>query len=337
MDPKRVKYLHIFIWLFAIFVNLPYKMFGGKLVPEMLVSYVIAFLYLVVVFYLFYLLIVPKFLKKKKLTGFLMSSLIVILIMPFFGYTLLYLSRAVFNRTFKGFYEGYSLKTHMSAFYPLLTSAVFGSLFSVIINWFKTIEQNSEILRQKLSIELDLLKSKLNPHFLFNTLNNIDSLIRHDPEEASSALVKLSGMMRYLTYETTGDKVSISKETDYIRNFIDLQKIRIREAEKISFSFKGDTNTMIAPALFIPLVENAFKYGCNGNSKPCIEISIISENNRIDFNISNTYTNNLRNSDAAGYGLANLRKRLELIYPGKHLLEISDKDYLYNARLIIEL
>ena len=91
----------------------------------------------------------------------------------------------------------------MSGYYPVLTAAVFGSFFSVIINWFTTMNQKAELDKQKLAVELDLLKSKLNPHFLFNTLNNIDSLINHNPKEASSALIRLSEMMRYLTYETS--------------------------------------------------------------------------------------------------------------------------------------
>ncbi len=170
--------------------------------PEQIVSNVIGFLYLMLVFYLFYLLLVPYFLEQKKITGFFFFSFIFVLIMPFFGYTILFVSRAFFDGSFEHFYRGYSVKMHMSGYYPVMTAAVFGSFFSVIINWFKTLNQKAELDRQKLAVELDLLKSKLNPHFLFNTLNNIDSLITTNPEEASSALIRLSEMMSYLTYET---------------------------------------------------------------------------------------------------------------------------------------
>ena len=148
----------------------------------------------------------------------------------------------------------------MSGYFPVLTAAVFGSFFRVIINWFTTMNQKAELDKQKLAVELDLLKSKLNPHFLFNTLNNIDSLIHQNPEEASAALIRLSEMMRYLTYETSSEVVELEKEVEYIRNFIELYRIRIKSPDDIRFEVKGDLNVMISPALFVPLIENAFKF-----------------------------------------------------------------------------
>lgn len=203
MSKRRITYIHIFIWLFALFANVPYSNLLNGMSPQMIVSNIIGFLYLMAVFYLFYLFMVPLFLDRKKIAEFFSLSFLLVLIMPFFGYTLLFLSRACFDGTFHNFYHDYSLRMHMSGYYPVLTAAVFGSFFSVIINWFTTMNQKAELDKQKLAVELDLLKSKLNPHFLFNTLNNIDSLIHNNPEEASSALIRLSEMMRYLTYETS--------------------------------------------------------------------------------------------------------------------------------------
>jgi len=200
MSKRRITYIHIFIWLFAIFANLPYATLGQKMLMRDIVSNIIGFLYLMVVFYLFYLILVPVFLNKKKLPEFFLFAFIVVLLMPFFGYTILFFSRAIFEGTFHNFYHDYSIKMHMSGFYPVVTAAVFGSFFSVIISWFTIMNQKAEIEKQKLTSELELLKSKLNPHFLFNTLNNIDSLIQSNTEAASAALLRLSDMMRYLTY-----------------------------------------------------------------------------------------------------------------------------------------
>jgi two-component system LytT family sensor kinase len=338
MSKRRITFIHIFIWLFAIFANLPYSVLGHQMTLQGIVSNVIAFLYLMVVFYLFYLVLAPLLLNKKKLFEFFGFSFLIVLIMPFFGYTILFISRALFNGTFDNFYNGYSVKMHMSGYYPVLTAAVFGSFFSVIINWFTTMNQKAELDRQKLAVELDLLKSKLNPHFLFNTLNNIDSLIHQDSEEASAALIKLSDMMRYLTYETSSDLVDLRKEVDYIRNYIELYRIRIKTPEDINLEINGDLDLMLSPALFVPLIENAFKYASFRNKKPCINIRLTTNKTVIIFEISNYYEYNQDNPGISysGYGITNLKKRLQLTYPDKHQLIIDPGESLYNVKLTID-
>lgn len=338
MSKKGIIYIHIFIWLFAIFASIPYSHIGEKMSPQQIASNLIAFLYLMLVFYLFYLLLVPLFLNKKRLTEFFCFSFLVVLIMPFFGYTLLFISRAFFDGTFHNFYREYTFKMHMSGYFPVLTAAVFGSFFSVIINWFTTMSQNAELDKQKLAAELDLLKSKLNPHFLFNTLNNIDSLIHQNPEEASSALIRLSDMMRYLTYETSSDFVELERELDYINNFIELYRIRIMTPDDILFSVKGELNIKIAPALFVPLLENAFKYASYRNQKPAVVISLSSENGTVIFEISNYYDNIPKGLEKknSGFGIINLKKRLELIYPARHQLIIESGESLYHVKLTID-
>jgi two-component system, LytTR family, sensor kinase len=337
MSKKRITYIHIFIWLFAIFANLPYSSFHQRMEPPQIVASTIGFLYLMVVFYLFYLIMVPRFLNRKKVAAFFGFSFIVVLIMPFFGYTFLFLSRAFFDGTFHNFYSDYSLRMHMSGYYPVLTAAVFGSFFGVIINWFSTMNQKAELDRQKLAVELDMLKSKLNPHFLFNTLNNIDSLIHHDPEEASAALIRLSDIMRYLTYETSSDVVDLKREIEYIRNLIELHRMRIKTPDDIRFEVIGDQNVLISPALFVPLIENAFKFASFKIKKPCVDIRLSSLNGIIEFEISNYYENNKQDPkpDHSGYGIINLKKRLDLAYPGKHQLIIEPGEMLYHVKLTI--
>jgi two-component system LytT family sensor kinase len=338
MSKKRITYIHIFIWLFAIFANVPYSNIKQGIPPHMIVTNIIGFLYLMIVFYLFYLVMVPYFLNRKKVAEFFGLSFLVVLIMPLFGYTLLFFSRAIFEGTFHNFYRDYSIRLHMSGYYPVLTAAVFGSFFSVILNWFTTMNQKAELDRQKLAVELDLLKSKLNPHFLFNTLNNIDSLIHQDPEEASAALIRLSEIMRYLTYEISSDVVSLEREIEYIRNFIELHRMRIRTPEDISFDIKGDQYVLIAPALFVPLIENAFKFASFRSKKPCVDIRVSASNGIVVFEASNYYEKSLNNSGAehSGYGIINLKKRLDLIYPGKHQLIIDSAEMFYHTKLTID-
>jgi LytS/YehU family sensor histidine kinase len=290
-----------------------------------------------IVFYHFYLVLAPLFLNKKKLSEFFGFSFLIVLIMPFFGYTILLFSRALFEGTFENFYGVYSFKMHMSGFYPVLTAAVFGSFFSVIITWFKTMNQKAEVDKQKLVIELDLLKSKLNPHFLFNTLNNIDSLIHQNSESASAALIRLSDMMRYLTYETSSEFVILDKEVDYIRNFIELHRIRIKKPEDIRFEVNGNLNIMLAPAIFVPLIENAFKFVSYLNQKPFVDIQILSDKGIVTLDISNFYNkySKITEKGHSGYGLINLQKRLDLIYPSKHKLIIEPGESVYHVNLTI--
>jgi two-component system LytT family sensor kinase len=338
MSKSRITYIHIFIWLFAIFANLPYSVIGQSIQPKMIVSSIIGFLYLMVVFYVFYLVLIPILVKRKKLIEFFAIAFLVVLIMPFFGYTILFFSRALFEGSFENFYRGYSVRTHMSGYYPVLTAAVFGSFFGIIINWFKTVSQKAELDKQKIAVELDLLKSKLNPHFLFNTLNNIDSLIKQNPEQASAALIRLSDMMRYLTYETSAEKVELRKEAEYIQNFIELHRIRISSPDEIKFEVSGDTGVMITPALFVPLIENGFKFASFRKGRPAIDILIRSEKGMVDFEISNKFDNNSNTPvpERSGFGLLNLRKRLDLSYPGKYQLFIKPGELVYHVKLTID-
>jgi two-component system, LytTR family, sensor kinase len=317
---------------------MPYSSITRDMPARLVVSNIIGFLYLMLVFYIFYLWLTPFFLNRKKLGTFFGISFLVVLIMPFFGYTLLFLSRAIFDGSFKNFYNGYSIKVHMSGYYPVLTSAVFGSFFSVIVNWFTTMNQKSESDKQRLAIELDLLKSKLNPHFLFNTLNNIDSLITTNPDEASAALIRLSEIMRYLTYETAAEFVELSREVEYIRNYIELQRIRVKSPDDIRFRAEGDLNCLISPALFVPLLENSFKFVSFHEQKPAIDINLNSFDGIVVLEISNSYEKqedgqSTRNS---GFGLMNLSKRLDLSYPGKYNLNIEPTERKYTVKLKID-
>lgn len=338
MTRKKIIQLHIFLWLFALLANLPYPGIIKGMTTPVIVSNIIGFLYLVIVFYLFYLYLAPILLKRKNISLFFSVSFAVVLIMPFFGYFFLFLSRAYFDHTFSHFFRGYSIAMHMSGYFPVLIAALFGSFFRVIISWFDTVNRQSETEKQKLSIELELLKSKLNPHFLFNTLNNIDSLIRKDPEEASSSLIRLSEVMRYLTYETTSDSVELERERDYIINYIDLHRMRIKTPQDIRLNAEGDMTARISPALFIPLIENAFKFASFRGEKPAVDINLVSKGGIINFSISNCCEEALTGSGkgSSGFGLSNLKKRLELTYPGRHELRTEMVNRQFRAELIID-
>jgi sensor histidine kinase YesM len=144
-------------------------------------------------------------------------------------------------------------------------------------------------------------------------------------------------MMRYLTYETLSDVVDLRREMEYIRNFIELYRIRIKTPEDIKFEVEGDLNAMISPALFVPLIENAFKFASFRSNKPGVDIKLSSLNGIVVFEISNFYENKLdvSHNGHSGYGIINLKKRLDLIYPGKYQLIIDPDDLIYHVKLTI--
>lgn len=189
--------------------------------------------------------------------------------------------------------------------------------------------------------ELNLLKSQVNPHFLFNSLNSIYSLILSNSEIAADAVIKLSDLMRYLLESSKKRKVLVSKEFDFLQNYIDLEIIRLGKKAKVTSSFKGDTSgKIIAPLLLIPFIENCFKHGISLNSKENnIEISVEIHENSVTLYTSNNIAPQriAPASLASGTGIENVKKRLELLYPGKHQLEIKRIESTYSVTLVIDI
>ena len=194
------------------------------------------------------------------------------------------------------------------------------------------------IYEEKLNTEIAFLKAQINPHFLFNTLNSIYSLSLSHSDEAPEAILKLSGMMRYAVSETTHQYVPLEKEIDYITDFIELQKLRLTAGVKMHYNFTGTcTGMQIAPLLLIPFIENAFKYGVNSEESSEINVNIKVAGSELEMQVDNRKVN-IRNIDKSmGLGIANTRKRLQLIYPGKHALNITDDEKDFKVTLKISL
>lgn len=203
----------------------------------------------------------------------------------------------------------------------------------------RLIQQWRHAERERLRAELGFLKAQVHPHFLFNTLNSIYSLAMARSDETAPAIVKLSEMMRYVITDASQEFVPLAKELQYIRDYIDLQSLRLDKSASVSSSIEGDPDgLMIAPLLLIPLIENAYKYGVNPEDDSEIDIRIAVKAGRVALDISNTKveTNHSKNL-ALGIGLHNTRQRLELFYPGRHTLKIEETEKQYRLHLSIEL
>jgi hypothetical protein len=192
--------------------------------------------------------------------------------------------------------------------------------------------------KEKINAELSSLKSQINPHFLFNTLNSIYALAVKGDEKTADAVINLAGLMRYMIKEAHGDRISLQKELDYLTNYVELQKSRLRETAAVSLSIKGQAGVLeIAPLILITFVENAFKYGINPDMESRISIDIDIHDGILDLSVFNTKVVISSLDLSTGIGLDNTRSRLEKLYYKKHRLEITDEKDYYTIFLSIHL
>lgn len=212
-----------------------------------------------------------------------------------------------------------------------------GTCITIVRRWLETEQHRKESENEKLNTELSFLKSQVNPHFFFNTLNNIYSLAIVRSEKTAPAVMKLSSIMRYILSETDQNLVPLQNEIDFLHNYIDLQQVRLTEKVSVDFTIEGNTSELlIAPLIFIPFVENAFKYGISTKEKSSIAIHIKSEGTTIHFTSNNFVVQSENNlTENTGIGINNVKRRLALLYPNKHQLTVSEQNGYYLVNLEI--
>lgn len=209
--------------------------------------------------------------------------------------------------------------------------------------WDANKKQNQveELLTSVKESELKFLKSQINPHFLFNNLNNLYSYAIAESPKTPSIILELSSVLRYMLYECKEDKVTLTKELEHIKNFVKLNELQIEERGKVSFFKVGNCDRfVIAPLILIVFIENAFKHSTASQSNDIlIDIRIdISEKGILNFACVNSYLPNSNNESLAkGIGLINVKKRLAILYPKKHQLNISNQNNIYKVELVLEL
>jgi LytS/YehU family sensor histidine kinase len=187
--------------------------------------------------------------------------------------------------------------------------------------------------KQRLESELQFLKAQVNPHFLFNAINSIYFLIKKNPDQAAATLIKLSDLLRFQLYDCSDEKIAIEKELEYLHNFIALEKIRKGEKIKVNVEQHGNLSGFeLSPFLLIPFVENAFKHVSTGQKENIISIILQRENNTLTARIENTTEKKVAQV-VGGIGLQNVRRRLELLYPDLHKLDIHENDAEYAVSL----
>ena len=214
----------------------------------------------------------------------------------------------------------------------------FSIAVGLLTELYRQMLEKKELEQEKSKAELALYKAQINPHFLFNTLNTIYSLIVTRSDQAEQAFVQFTSMVKYLYSNASADFIPLSSEEEYIRQYIALQKFRLNEHTRVSFSADiRNPDALIAPMLLITFVENAFKYGVSSHNDSDIDISLVQEGNRIRFNVRNHVFPESLKKKGDGIGIANCRKRLSLIYQDAHTLRISDSGNIFKVELEINL
>ncbi|HEY9169778.1 MAG TPA: sensor histidine kinase [Lutibacter sp.] len=209
--------------------------------------------------------------------------------------------------------------------------------FRLSIEWYKNEKIKNLIKTQKINAELSFLKSQLNPHFLFNTLNSIYSLANKKSDDTTEAIITLSELMRYMIYETNKEFVTLQNEIDYIKNFISLQNLRLKESSGVRFNVRGKLDYNIEPLLLISFIENAFKFGTDYTGKTNINIEIKVEDDFLSLKVSNYISLKEKSNLDSGIGIENIKSRLNILYPNTHTLNIEESDKMFNVDLLLKL
>ncbi len=276
-------------------------------------------------------ILLPKILKKKlNLRTYILSIILIVLLLSF----LEGMADFLFNKLSNPFWDNVSVELSTEYFdFTLFINLIFLILsfgYGFALQWYSNETLKRKLIQDNIQTELNMLKTQVKPHFLFNTLNNIFGLANknNDPLVANS-IAKLADIMRYQTYESKDGKIVLSKELEYLKNYIDLQKLRFTKDDEINieFNIKGDPESVfIEQLILLPLVENAFKHGVSLQNKTEIILNLEVEKNKLKFRVKNTI-NPLKNrsvKEDSGIGLDNLKKRLKLLYPNKNKLIIKE-------------
>lgn len=334
--------IHIVAW--GILFGIPFFFTGREAQVMTVTNYirsVLVPLSFMFVFYINYFLLVDRFLFKKHAWRFFLSNVVLIAIAMLGVHLLMGLlpppdwHRLRPEREWQEIVGFFAVNAMLYLLVAGLSVAI-----KMTGGWYEMETARREVEKSRAEAELKNLKSQLNPHFLFNTLNNIYSLIAFSPDRAQEAVHDLSRLLRYVLYESSQPFVPLEKELDFIRNYVELMRIRLPEHVELQTEISlPRPDVKVAPLLFISLIENAFKHGVS-NSKPSfIHLVIRQEGGRMSCSIRNSYFPKDTDQDksGSGIGLQNLQRRLELLYPSRHIFTYGQKGEVYCSVLELQL
>ena len=334
---KHIVWIHIIFWTIEIFIGfstyifspnpIPIKYYYGRLISNSV---------WICAFYIAYGILVPFAMGKGKAL-IKITKIIAVYLVVVSAYSFLVKYMNI------NFYKSNPLSFNryiLNAFTYMTSHMILGVVFRLAINGLQAVVLKSQLEKQNLKGELALLRSQINPHFLFNTLNNIHAFTHKDADKTAFSIIKLSEIMRYMLNESESERVLLEDEIAYIKSYIALQNIRFSETEYVLLEIEGNPMGInIAPMIFVPFVENAFKHGDKRQKAPGVKISLKIAKTEIVFEVCNLKRKikSEEIEEKSGFGLENLRRRLELTYPNSFTLDIQDKSNEYITKLKIDL
>lgn len=330
----RYKLYHLIVWLilFAIWYYLRYQDYSTT--QKALTVTLIKVVDLALLIYICNYVLVPRLLYKKRYGWFAMAFIVMVAVSSVSK--MLIIGHVINNPALmhlSGDWKGRIYDNVIPHFF-LVTAGV---AFKLLFDYTRLQKRLAEVAKQKAEAELNFLKSQINPHFLFNSLNAVYFLIDKENEQARTALHKFSDMLRYQLYECNGERIPVEKEIRYLRDYVDLQQLRLNDNTIVQFSCAQDVRSFtIEPLLLIPFVENSFKHVSHySNGKQnFIQINIGRENGTFQFSVYNTTEEKQAKAlQQGGIGLQNVKKRLELLYPGQYSLSVQEKKDWFGVEL----
>jgi len=328
------KWVHLFFWVVIGLVWLYLRYQDYSSITQAVLVTVVKVIDLAIVIYLVNLVLVPKFLYKKAYLRFAASFIALIAVASFIKMVVL---SVVLNQTLSSINIKQAVYNNfITQFFLVLASIALKSA----VDYIQLQKRMAEVAKEKAEAELNFLKAQINPHFLFNSLNAVYFLIDKKNAQAREALHKFSEMLRYQLYECGDNRIPIEKEIGFLKDYVDLQSLRVNENTSIDFTCGKEVEQFsIEPLLLISFVENSFKHlsHFSEGKRNEVQIKLSRQNGSMMFSVYNTTEQKKETGRNGGIGMANVKKRLELLYPGKHTLEVKEKEGWFGVELNLSL
>ena len=335
LSERRVYHTLFWVLVFASLVLLDYRQNGDFVLA--LSNELVNLIFYIVIVYANLLYLIPRLMTVSVPTYLIMMVMLCIVVTPVQVLALYLKFAGKFN------FQEALLDQQGNLLVGNIIMALLSTVLRVIMDWWRYQQEKQVLLTRNMQSELRFLKSQINPHFLFNTLNNLYALTLKKSDMAPEIVLKLSEIMRYMLYECNEKQVLLSKEIQYLNNYLDLERLRQPKDAEITFETSGRiSNQLVAPLLFVPFVENSFKHGLNHqiNGGGFVHIRLDVSGDDLQFEIENSKTEHLpvqSHVKSGGIGLVNVRQRLQLLYPEMYELTVKDEPGHYTVTLYLKL
>lgn len=329
---------HLAFWAsYVVYRSVIFGLLNRSIQRSFIISIIELPSYLLVTYLVLYWAI-PRFLKVAQYNWFLATMLGIVVLGGISNYLMRYIFQFLYVEKPAPFIEDNAFfLLCWCIFYTTLAASVAISA-KLIKDWYVDQQIQKRLIQEKVAAELKFLKAQINPHFLFNTLNNLYGLTLKNSSRAPEVVMRLSQLMHYMTYDSNQDRVPLEKEIEHLRNYIELERLRYGDKLKLNFIISGDLqHRYIAPLLILPFVENAFKHGASElTDEAWMNLKLMVSENKMTFEIANNKQPfAIKKRNDVGIGMKNVLKRLDLIYPNQYDLQIQEEDTVFTIRLSI--